>query len=138
AHYTLGLAALARRDLDAAESAFTQALKMNPRAAAAQLQLARIRLTRGDTAAALTAAEETIAARPDDTEATVVLARSLRARGDLDRARRELTSAIGRSPGDPADVAMLLELGRVELAAGRVDSSRAAFDRALAARPASP
>lgn len=138
AHYTLGLAALARNDLEAADAAFTQALKMNPRAAAAQLQLAKVRLARGDTAAALNAAEDVVRARPDDGEATVVLARSLRARGDLERARRELTSAIGRIPGDTTDTAMLVELGRVELASNRVDSARAAFERALNARPATP
>src|SRR5204863_7035773 len=117
---------LARNDLDGADSAFSQALKMNPRGAAAQLQLAKVRLARGDTAAALNAAEDVVRARPDDGEATVILARSLRARGDLERARRELTSAIGRSQGDTPDAAMLVELGRVELAPNRVDSARAA------------
>jgi tetratricopeptide (TPR) repeat protein len=133
AHYTLGLAAVARRDFAAAEAAFTQTLKLNPRAAAAQLQLAKLRLVRGDSAAALNAAEEAVAARPDDRDATLVLAKSLRARGDLDRARRELTSALAR-PG-PGDVEMAVELGWVELAAGRVGSARAAFERALAAAP---
>src|SRR4029079_6125563 len=115
------------------ESAFTQALKLNPRAAAATLQLAKIRLTKGDTAGALNTAEDVVAARPDDPEATIVLARSLRARGDLERARRELTSALEKSP--PAVPAMALELGWVELAANHVDAARAAFERALAAAP---
>src|SRR3954471_17832722 len=111
AYYTLGLAAVARRDFSAAEGAFEQTLKLNPRAAAAQLQIARIRLARGDAAAALTAAEKVASARPQDPDAAIVLARSLRARGDNDRARRELTTRLQAS-GDTA--AMLVELGHVE------------------------
>jgi tetratricopeptide (TPR) repeat protein len=128
AHYSVGLAALARRDLDAAEKAFEQTLKLNPRAAAAQLQIARIRLARGDAAAALTAAEEVVSARPDDAEATVVLARSLRARGEHDRARRALTTQLEKSA---TDLPMTLELGWVELAAGRPREARGAFERAI-------
>ena len=135
AQYTLGLAALARADFDAAEAAFTRTLELNPLAAAAQLQIAKLRLARGDTAAALNAAEDIVAARPDDGEATLVLARSLRARGDLDRARRELTAALARK--GPGEAALALELGWVELAAAHVEPARAAFERALAAAPAS-
>jgi len=132
AYYTLGLAALARRDLDGAETAFKQTLKLNPRAAAAQLQIARLRLASGDAAAAQTAAEQVAAARPQDPDAAILLARSLRARGETDRARRELTARL-RTTSDT--VPMLVELGRVELAARRSADARVAFERALAVEP---
>jgi Tfp pilus assembly protein PilF len=108
---------------------------LNPSAAAAQLELARLRLARGDAAAALTAAEAAVADRPDDADAAVVLARSLRARGDLDRARRELASALNRKL--PAEAALSVELGWVELAAKRSEPARTAFERGLSAAPGS-
>jgi len=132
AQYTLGLAAMARRDYDAADAAFTKTLALNPRAALAKLQLARVRLARGDAAAAQNAAEDAAGARPDDPDATLVLARTLRANGDLDRARRELSARLERAPGA---VPMWVELGHVELAAHRPGEARAALDRALAQSP---
>src|SRR5207344_871933 len=71
AHYTAGLVAITRKDFEGAERAFLESAKLNPRAAAPQLQLARLRLARGDSAGALNAAEEAAAARPDDVEAAV-------------------------------------------------------------------
>ncbi len=66
AHYTLGLIALERRDVAAAEQSFREVVKLNPRAGAAQLQLARLQLARGDAAGALSAAEEVARQRPND------------------------------------------------------------------------
>ena len=94
AQYTAGLVAIARKDFEGAERAFLESAKLNPRAAAPQLQLARLRLARGDSAGALSAAEEAAEARPDDIEAAVLMVRSLRAQGQLDRARRELADRL--------------------------------------------
>ena len=44
AHYTLGLAAFADRNLDEAAKAFEEAVKLSPQAAAARMQLARVKL----------------------------------------------------------------------------------------------
>src|SRR6185295_15158710 len=79
-----------------------------------------------------TAAEQVAAARPQDPDAAILLARSLRARGETDRARRELTARL-RTTSDT--VPMLVELGRVELAARRSADARVAFERALAVEP---
>ena len=69
AHYTLGLISLARRDFEAAEKSFQEVIRLNPRAAAAQTQLARLQLARGETAGAVNAAQVAARDRPDDPEA---------------------------------------------------------------------
>jgi tetratricopeptide (TPR) repeat protein len=81
AHYLAGLAALAQKRTEEAELAFEQVTTLNPRAGAAHLQLARLRLGRGDTTRAVVAAERAASLQPDDLDAAVLLARTLRARG---------------------------------------------------------
>src|SRR5699024_5058069 len=122
AQYTIGLVALARNDPASAETAFDRTVALNPRAGAASLQLAKLRLARGDTSAALTAAEGAVKAG-GDTEAALVLARTLRARGEYDRARRELTARLA---GAPDAVRLRVELGWAEVGAGRPAEARAA------------
>ena len=113
AHYTAGLVAITRKDFEGAERAFLESAKLNPRAAAPQLQLARLRLARGDSAGALNAAEEAAAARPDDVEAAVLMVRSLRAQGAArSRTPRAGTTGLKASPDDPR---LLIESGWVEL-----------------------
>ena len=48
AHYTLGLTAIARERFDEAEREFSKVVELNPRAGAAQIQLARLGLAAGD------------------------------------------------------------------------------------------
>jgi len=132
AHYTLGLVALRKQDPKAAEAAFLDVLKLNPRAGAAQLQLARLQLARGDAAGALNAAEQAARQLPNDHEAAVLVSRSLRAQGDLPRAERELAARIAKTP----DVAALhLEMGELGLQRGRSAEARASFERALRLDP---
>jgi tetratricopeptide (TPR) repeat protein len=130
AYYTVGLAALARHDAHAAENAFEKTLTLNPHAAAAQMQLARLRLSLGDGSGALQAAEGAAAARRGDPDAVVLLSRALRATGDVDRARRELAAVPSHDPR--VDV----ERGLTELAAGHVAEARTAVSRALEQAPA--
>jgi tetratricopeptide (TPR) repeat protein len=129
AQYTLGLAEVANRRYDAAEAAFRQTLKLNPRAQAAQVQISRLRLVRGDLAGAETAAEDAASARPDDVQAAVVLARTLRQRGDLDRARRVVTARLQNAADSESG---WVELGEIELAAHHLAEARAALQRARA------
>ncbi|HVL66392.1 MAG TPA: tetratricopeptide repeat protein [Vicinamibacterales bacterium] len=132
AHYTLGLAALETRDLSTAEKAFGEVLRINPRAAAAQLQLARLQLARGETAGALRSAEEVARQRPGDPAAAVMLSKSLRAQGDLARAEREVSKALEQNGG----VAQLhVEQGELALQRRRVADARAAFEAALRLDP---
>ena len=132
AQYTLGLTALAQNDRAAAENAFQSVLKLNPRAAAARLQLARLQLARGEAAGALESAEEVSRERPDDVDAAVLLSKSLRANGDLPRAERELASRISRNPGAAP---LHVEHGWVALQSNEVPAARKAFEEALRLSP---
>lgn len=132
AQYTLGLTALAQNDRAAAENAFQSVLKLNPRAAAARLQLARLQLARGEAAGALESAEEVSRERPDDVDAAVLLSKSLRANGDLPRAERELASRISRNPGAAP---LHVEHGWVALQSNEVPAARKAFEEAQRLSP---
>ncbi|MGH9142881.1 MAG: tetratricopeptide repeat protein [Vicinamibacterales bacterium] len=126
--YLAGLSALAERRTEDAELAFEQVVALNPRATAAYLQLARLRLARGDAGRALGAAEQAASLAPRDQAATLLKVRALGARGDLLSARRELETAIAR---DPNASALRLELGRVSLQQHDVGGARRAFEAAL-------
>ncbi|HEY2432533.1 MAG TPA: tetratricopeptide repeat protein [Vicinamibacterales bacterium] len=129
AAYTVGLAALQRHDAPGAEAAFEKTLSLNPRASAAQMQLARLRLARGDADGAVRAAESAAAARRGDPDATVLFARALRASGDVERARRELSALPSRAPQVEVERAM------TEVAAGHLADARAIVLRALNSSP---
>jgi tetratricopeptide (TPR) repeat protein len=128
AHYTLGLAALAARNVLEAERAFEQSVRLSPRAAAAQMQLARIRLARGDAGAAVSAAEAAARQQPDDPEAAVLLAQSLRAQGQVDRAARELNKRLADQPESSA---LLIEMGWLSLHRQDPGAARTSFRDAL-------
>ena len=126
--YLAGLAALAEQRPDDAELAFEQVVALNPRAAAAHRQLARLRLARGDTGRALTAAERATSLDPLDQTAALLKVRALRAQGDLAGARRELAAHIAR---DPDAGALRVELGWVSLQQRDVAGARRAFEATL-------
>jgi tetratricopeptide (TPR) repeat protein len=132
AQYTLGLTAIAQNDRAAAETAFQSVLKLNPRAAAARLQLARLQLARGESAEALKAAQQVSDERPDDVDAAVLMSKSLRAQGDLPRAERELALRISRNPGAAP---LHVERGWVALQANEVPAARKSFEDALRLAP---
>ena len=123
---------MARNDATAAEQSFQEVLKINPRAAVASLQIARLRLARGETAGAVHAAEEASRERPDDIEAAVLLSRGLRAQGDVQRAQREIAARIARQPNAAA---LRLEMGWLSLQRGDRPAARASFDQALRLAP---
>jgi len=132
AQYTLGLTAIAQNDRAAAETAFQSVLKLNPRAAAARLQLARLQLARGESAEALKAAQQVSDERPDDVDAAVLMSKSLRAQGDLPRAERELALRISRNPGAAP---LHVERGWVALQGNEVPAARKSFEDALRLAP---
>ena len=134
AHYTLGLAAQAARNMEEAERAFEEAARLSPRAAAAQMQLARLRLARGEAGAAVSAAEVAVRHRPADAEAAVLLAQSLRASGNIDRASRELSRRIADNPNSAP---LHLEMGWLSLQRRELAAARASFHNALRAAPQS-
>ena len=132
AHYVLGLALGAQRDFAAAERAFEEVARLNPRAAAAQMQLAKLRLARGDAPNAVAAAEAALQVKPGDIEGAVLLSRSLRAAGQYDRAARAVTGKLAHAP-DAAPLHM--ENGWLALQRRDTKSARVAFTRVLAIEP---
>ena len=133
AHYTLGLAAFADRNLEEAATAFEEAVKLSPQAAAARMQLARVKLAQGDAASAVSIAELAVNERPSDVDAAVLLAQSLRASGNPDRAAGELTARLASGRGGEGP--LHTELGWVELQRGEAAAARAAFYEALREAP---
>jgi tetratricopeptide (TPR) repeat protein len=127
AHYVLGLAQAAARQYDEADRSFAEVLRLNPRAAAAELQRSRLRLARGDAAGAVDAAARAAETADGGPEAGLQLARSLRAAGRLDQARRQIAALEARYGGDAA---VRLEAGWIALAAKDRRAARAAFERA--------
>ena len=132
AHYTLGLAALAVQNLNEAEASFNEVARINPRAGAAQLQLARIHLARGDAKKAAVVAAEAARANPNDVNAAALSVRSLRTAGERDRAERELDAKLKERPGSAV---LNVEQGWLALQRQQLASARAAFGRALEADP---
>ena len=92
ANYTLGLAYAGRGDTEQAESAFAETLRLNPRAALAELQLSRLFLARGEAELALRHAEAARKAQPRNLEARLGLTAALIKKADLRRADDELKS----------------------------------------------
>ncbi len=135
AHYTLGLAAFADHNLEEAATAFEAAVKLSPQAAAARMQLARVKLAQGDAASAVSIAELAANEHPSDIDAAVLLAQSLRASGNPDRAAGELTARLASGRGGKGP--LHTELGWVELQRGEAAAARAAFYEALREAPRS-
>lgn len=97
-HYLLGLSRAGQRDVAGAKQAFARVLELNPRAAAAQFQLAQLELAAGNAAASRGHAEVAVSAEPGNPETRLLLARTYMAEGNLTAAQRELTSLAESRP----------------------------------------
>ncbi len=120
---------------DAAIKSFNEVLRLNPRAAAAQVQLAQLNLERGEAEAAVSLATEAVSNAPGVPEARLVLARALVAQRDLVRAESEidrLSEGVIRAP--PSVQALR---GTLYLLKGNPAVARAAFQLAFDAEPSS-
>ena len=128
AHFTLGLAQTALRKTDLAIASFNETVKLNPRAAAAQVQLAALRLASGSTDEALRHAAAARRLEPGNVAARVTEASALLVKRDLGAADREISALLKDLPEEAAVQALA-----GKLAAARHDSAGAvrAFDRAL-------
>jgi putative PEP-CTERM system TPR-repeat lipoprotein len=119
---------------DAAFKTFNEVLRLNPRAAAAQLQLAQLNLRMGRSEAALGVAREAVSNAPRLPEARLMLARTLVAQHDLPQAENEIDRLLGAYPNAPAVLALK---GTVELIKGRAPDARRAFQKAFDLDPTS-
>jgi tetratricopeptide (TPR) repeat protein len=121
----------AQGHFDEARKAFQDVLLLNPRAAAADLELARLRL-RDHSPEAVTLASKAAAANPSSLDARLTLARALVQQHDYAQAKsslEQLAKAEPKAAGPQAQLGSLLLLTRD--AAG----ARAAFNRAIALDP---
>lgn len=131
-HELLGSAHVLRYQADEAIRAFTEAVRLNPRAIYPQVALSELHLNQGKIDAGLSFAEEAVQSAPTSGLARFVLARTLVGKGDLERARTELQPVLLGSP-KAAQVHALL--GTIEEREGNLAAARAAYEQALALEP---
>ena len=117
AHFVLGTIQSRTRDTSGAIKSYTEVLRINPRAAAAQAELSRLNLAVGDRAAASRFAEEAKRTEPASAFARLTLARSLLANNDLGRAEKEIAELLAALP----------ELGAVHVLQGSLETRRKNF-----------
>ena len=113
---------------DEATRAFEQVLHLNPQAAAAQLQLARIALLRGSPDAAVQRAGTAARQVPSDPVARLVLVRGHLAKRDFAQAERELQPLVAAFP---KSAPVLTELGHLRTRQRAFAQARQAFEQAL-------
>ena len=134
AHYLLGTVHAGRKEFVDAANAFSEVLKLNPRATPARLQLARLDLLRGNGGNAITLAREVVAADPRNVAARMVLIDALLQQRIADQAEQALTALAAEYPElAPLDV----RFGRLAVLKKDLAGARQAFDRALAREPRS-
>jgi tetratricopeptide (TPR) repeat protein len=115
-------------DSSAAIAAFNEVLRLNPRAAAAQLQLSRLQLAQGAVAETIQLAESALKNAPGNPEARLTLASGLIAQRDLARAEPLVTQLLAEYPNVAAVEALN---GMRHLARKNTAQARAAYERAL-------
>ncbi len=131
AAFVRGRVLTAKGQFDEARKSFDEVLRLNPRAAAADLELARLRL-RGQSPEAATPVSTTAQASPSSLDARLTLARAQvqqRQYGEARSVLEQLAKAEPQAAAPPAQLGSLLLLTRD--AAG----ARAAFARAIALDP---
>lgn len=132
AHFALGAIHDRRRETLEAANSYTEVLRLNPRAAAAQIELSRLSLTSGDGATALRYAQEASQTEPSSLDARVALARSLIAAGNLARAEAEISELL---KGAPNAAVVHAVNGTLLASRNNATAARSAFDRALELSP---
>jgi putative PEP-CTERM system TPR-repeat lipoprotein len=133
-HYLTGLIHAQLNDSSAAIAAFNEVLRLNPRAAAAQLQLSRLQLAQGAVAETIQLAESALKNAPGNPEARLTLASGLIAQRDLARAEPLVTQLLAEYPNVAAVEALN---GMRHLARKNTAQARAAYERALKLDPRS-
>src|SRR5687767_1794631 len=131
AQFVRGRVLRAKGSYDKAEAAFNEVLKLNPRAAAARVELARLRIRSGAEDAVAVATEAT-EADPRSLDARLTLARALMAQREYVKAQDVLTKVLSAAP----NVAVVhAQLGTVLSRKKDTVGARASFNRALELDP---
>ena len=137
AQFALGRMYAARGDNVAAESAFREVLRLNPRAGDAQSELARLQSIAGKSGDSIRTAEQATALQPTNLTARLTLVRSLIAAKDatqLARAERELRALETEYPQVSA---VHVQAGSLALVKNDVASAGAHFEEAQKLDPKS-
>lgn len=134
AQYLLGTIRRLQHDVDGAAAAFSEVLRLNPRAVPAQIALSQLELQRGRSEAAIELAESALESSPGNPLARVNVARGLIAQRDFTRADAEVRSLLMQYP----QVATVHALhGALMTGKNDLTAARQAFERGLALDPAS-
>jgi tetratricopeptide (TPR) repeat protein len=134
AHYLAGSINAALGHREDAIASFNEVIRLNPRAAAAQMQLSRLILMKGDPNAAMDLAKSAVRNAPTSAEARLGLIRTMIAKRDYAHADEALKPVEKVYPNL---LGVLLLRGTTDLFLNRLPSARAAFDRAAAMDPTS-
>lgn len=132
AQFALGLAEAGARNTDAAIAAFNEVLRINPRASAAQLQLAHLYLARGDVQQGATMSEDALRNAPDNPMARLVQARTRMMQGQLDEAALAMAALEKQYPNVWP---VLAQQGTLKALQGDRASARRYWERAIALEP---
>lgn len=130
--FALGRLHVLRREQEQASAAFGTALKLNPRLAPAQVELARLRLGEGKINEAEEFARAAITSVAGYADAHLLLARINILKGQSDQAEPSLKALEQAFPDSPA---VQTEIGLLQLSRNNRTGARAAFERAIKARP---
>jgi tetratricopeptide (TPR) repeat protein len=134
AHFVLGSVYDGLKQRKQAIAEFNEVLRLNPRAAAAQMHLSRLNLLEGSAESAVTFAEGAVSNAPGNPNARLGLVRALLARRDAARAEQELAPLVKQYPNEPV---VLASTGTLRLLKGDAAGARAFYERAVAVGPKS-
>jgi tetratricopeptide (TPR) repeat protein len=132
AQFALGRVHQRRRESADAIKAFSEVLRINPRATAAQVELSKLSLASGNSEAAVQHAQEAKRMVPTSAIPRVALARSLLSRGDLVRAEAEI-NGLATTMAESTVVHNLT--GQLQARKGQYDAARKSYTRALELTP---
>jgi len=129
AQFFLGKVYAATDQLSEAAQAFTEVLKLNPRATAAQIELSRVQLGVGNVDASIESARQVLRGQPDNPDARLLLARGLIARREWNPAELEMKALLVKYANVPS---VHSQIGILSLAKGDHVAAKRSFERALA------
>ena len=132
AFYLAGTVHARKNETDEAIADFTEVLRLNPRATAAQLQISELELRRGGAKAALEAARNAVSMSNGSPVARLLLARTQMASGDLPSAEAGMSKLLAEFPNAAPVQA---QSGTLALVKRDFNSARLAFARALELDP---